>query len=138
MIRKSERVTKYQAKVTRLKNQGYIEKVDPKELTTSGNMWYLPHFATQQAKFHVVYNGSTEFHGCSINQETLTGPDLLEPLLYVITRFRLGQYAIIADLKEFFFQIDISPKQRDLFHILWYVNDDLDREIETCYFTVHV
>ena len=84
----------------------------------SGNVWYLPHFIMQQAKFRVVYDGYAEFHRNSINQETLTGPDLLEPLLYVINRFRLRQYAIIADLKECFFQIGIPLEQRDLFRIL--------------------
>ena len=107
-------------KIARLKTQGYIAKVNPDEPTISGQVWYLPHFAMQQAKFRVVYYGSAEFRGCSI-----TGPDLLELLLYVITRFRLRQYAVIADLKECFFQISIPPEQRDIFHILWYADDDL-------------
>ena len=63
----------------RLKTQGYIEKVDTEETATSGNMWYLPHFATQQSKFCIVYDGSAEFRRCLINQETLMGADLLEP-----------------------------------------------------------
>ena len=115
----------------RLKTQGYIEKVDPEENTTSGNMWYLPHFITQQSKFRVVYDGSVEFRGRLINQETLTGPDLLEPLLYVISHFWLGKYVVIADSNECFFQIGIPPEQRNLFHILWYVDDDLEEAIET-------
>ena len=57
-----------------MKTQGYIEKVDPEDVTTSGKVWYLPHFATQHAKFRVVYDGSAEFRGRSINQETLTEP----------------------------------------------------------------
>ena len=92
----------------------------------------------QQATFRVVYDGSGEFRGCSINRETLTEPDLLEQLLYVITRFCLGQYAVIADLKECFFQIGIPSEQHDLFHILWNVDDDLEKEIEAWHFSVHV
>ena len=81
---------------------------------------------------------STEFRGRSINQETLTRPDLLELLLYVITHFHLRQYVVIADLRECFFQIGILPEQRDLFHILWYADDNLEKEIEAWRFTVHI
>ena len=94
-----------------MKIQGYIEKVNPDETSVGGKVWYLPHFSTQEAKFRVVYDGSTEFCGKSINQETLTGPDLLEPLLNVITRFHLKKYAVIADLKECFYQIGIPLEQ---------------------------
>ena len=58
------------------------------------------------------------FKKTTINNEILTGPDLLVPLLNVITRFRMGKYALIADLKECFFQIGIPPEQRDYFRIL--------------------
>ena len=92
----------------------------------------------QQAKFRVVYNGSAEFHGTSINRETLTSPNLLEPLLHVITCFCLGKYAVIADLKECFFQIGIPPEQHDLYCVLWFVENGLEQTIEIWHFTVHV
>ena len=62
----------------------------------------------------------------------------MEPLLYIVTNFFLGQYVVIADLKECFFQIGIPPEQCDLFLILWFVNDDLEKAIETWHFTVHI
>ena len=68
-----------------------------------------------------------EFQNQSINAEILPGPDLLVPLFDVITRFRVGKYAMIANLKECFFQIGIPPEQRDFFCILWYADDTLDR-----------
>ena len=36
LTRKSERIVKYHEKITRLKIQGYVEKVDHEEPTTSG------------------------------------------------------------------------------------------------------
>ena len=48
----------------------------------------------------MVYDGSAEFEQQSVNVEIFAGPDLLVPLFDVITRFRMGKYAIIADLKE--------------------------------------
>ena len=121
-----------------MKIQGYIEKVNPDETSVGGKVWYLPHFSTQEAKFRVVYDGSTEFCGKSINQETLNGPDLLEPLLNVITCFYIGKYAAMADLKECFFHIGILSEQRNLFHILWFAEADLEPGIEIWYFTVHI
>ena len=92
----------------------------------------------QQAKFQVDYDGSAEFHGTSINREILTDPDLLELLLHIITCVRLRKYAVIANLKECFFQIGILPEQRDLFRILWFAEDDLEQVIEIWHFTVYV
>ena len=37
----------------------------------------------------------------------------------------MGRYAIIADLKACFFQIGITPEQRDYFRILWYKDDNI-------------
>ena len=45
---------------------------------------------------------------------------------------------MITNLKECFFQIGILPEQRDLFHIFWFVDDDIEKAIETWHFTVHV
>ena len=42
---------KYIEKIKRLKEQGYIECVGLLEEGNAGNVWYLPHFSTQQAKF---------------------------------------------------------------------------------------
>ena len=65
--RKSDLIPKCQEKIKRLKTQGYIEKVNPDETPVSGHVWYLHHFSTQQAKFWVVYDGSAEFRGKSID-----------------------------------------------------------------------
>ena len=76
------------------------------------------HFAMQQAKFRAVCDGSAFFEGRSLNKKTLMGPDNLQPLFNVLTRFGMGKVAATADLKECFFQIGILPEQRDLFRIL--------------------
>ena len=81
-------------------------------ITERGNVWYLPHFPTQ-ARFRVVYDGFAQYYGRSINQDTHTGPDILVPFLNVLTRFRLGKYAVTADIKECFFQIGIPEAQRE-------------------------
>ena len=51
---------KYIEKIKRLKNEGYIERVPPDDLLKPGWVWFLPHFATKQEKFRIVYGGSAE------------------------------------------------------------------------------
>ena len=88
----------------------YIEKVKQNDPGVVGGTWYLPHFATSQAKLRVVYDGAKKFQGTLINDHILPGPDLLQSLFNVITYFRLGEHAITADLRECFFQAQIPEE----------------------------
>ena len=62
-----------------------------------------------------MYDGKAEFHEKCVNDVIMSGPDLLNPLLHVLTRFRLGQYALMADVTKCFFQTGLPVEQRDLF-----------------------
>ena len=62
-----------------------------------GKVWYLTHFSTKQNKFKAVYNASAKFPGICINEVIMTGLDLLESLFSVLTRFRNGRIAFMAD-----------------------------------------
>ena len=50
----------------------------------------------------------------------LPGANLLNRLTDVLTRFRLGKFACMADLSKCFFQISIPEDQRDLFRLAWF------------------
>ena len=107
--------------------------------STSSPMWYLPYFVTKQKKPRVVYDGAALHKGMCLNQAVLGGTNLLNNLVEVLTRFRLGRYACIADLSKCFFQVSIPRKQRDLFRIIWFKNNDVvSGEIQTFCFTRHV
>ena len=56
--------------------------------------WYLPFFVTNTAKPRVVYDGAAELKGMSINQAVLAGENLLNGLVDVLIRFRLGRYML--------------------------------------------
>ena len=55
----------------------------------------------------------------------MAGPDLLNPLLHVLMRFRLGKFALMADVIKCFFQIKLPEARRDLFRLLWFENIEL-------------
>ena len=101
--------------------------------------WYLPFFVTKSAKPRVVYDGAAVAEGMSINQAVLAGENLLNGLVEVLIRFRLGRYACVADISKCFFQVGIPCDQQDWFRIVWYENNDLDHgKPQVFRFTRHV
>ena len=88
--------------------------------------WYLPFFVSRQDKPRVVFDGAATFKGVSLNDGVLPGVNLLNGLVEVLTRFRLGKYACMADLSKCFFQIAMPREQQDLFRLVWYDKNDID------------
>ena len=54
--------------------------------------WYLSHHPVihphKPGKVRRVLNGAAKFHGYSLNNPLLTGPDLLQNLIHIVFRFR--------------------------------------------------
>ena len=74
--------------------KGYIVQVDKSECFRTENRreWYLPHHPVihphKPGKVRRVLNGAAKFHGYSLNNALLTGPDLLQSLIHIVFRFR--------------------------------------------------
>ena len=75
----------------------------PAEEHTDQQTNYLPYFITNQAKLRVIYDVSAKWSRWSINDFIYSGPDMLNILAYVLARFRIGKYAIMADITKCFF-----------------------------------
>ena len=118
-------------------NEKWIEPVDV-NVELDRPMWYLPFFVTKSAKPRVVYDGSCVVSGMSLNQVALSGENLLNNLVEVLTRFRLGKFACVADLSKCFFQVQIPPDQRDLFRLIWFKDNEMSNEVQIFRFTRHV
>ena len=86
--------------------------------------WYLPFFVTKRKKPRVVFDGAASYKGFLLNDAAYPGLNLLNGLVEVLTRFRLGKYTCMADLSKYFFQIFMPVDQRDPFRLTWY--DALD------------
>ena len=103
-------------------DEGWIVPID--ERMPDESVWYLPFFVTHSDKPRVVYDGAAEMNGLSLNSAVLAGENLLNNLVQVLTRFRLGKYACIADVSKCFFQVGIPVDQQDWFRVVWYKNND--------------
>ena len=88
--------------------------------------WYLPFFDTKTAKPRVVYDGAATVGGESLNRAVLAGENLLNGLIDVLMRFRMGKYACVADVSKCFFQIKLPRDQQDWFHIIWFKDNNID------------
>ena len=69
--------------------KGYAKQ---SEVVLSGKTWYIPHHGvyhpSKPGKIRVVFDCSAEFQGKSINRELLSGPDLTNQVIGIMTRFR--------------------------------------------------
>ena len=55
--------------------------------------WYLPFFVTKTAKPRIVYDGAATAGHVSLSRAVLAGENLLNGLVDVLMRFRMGKYA---------------------------------------------
>ena len=100
-----------------LKKGSVIEVPDAHKFESrSHKEWYLPHHPVlnpnKPGKERRVLNGAAKFHGASLNKSLLTGPDLLQNLIYVLLRFRQHPYAVSADIEGMFLQVGVLPSDQ--------------------------
>ena len=106
-------------------SKGYIAEVDKTDCFRTDNPreWYLPHHPVvhphKPGKVRRVLNGAAKFHGFSLNNALLTGPDLLQSLIHVLLRFRQYPYAVSADIEGMFLQVGVISKDRPSLRFLW-------------------
>ena len=86
-------------------DKGHAVPVPDEEISSkqvSGQLWYLPHFGVYHPKkpdqIGVVFDSCAECQGKSLNQELLTGPDLMNSLIGVLIGFRREDVAALCDV----------------------------------------
>ena len=72
----------------------------------SGKSWYVPHHGvyhpSKPGKIRVVFDCNAEFQGKSINRELLSGADLTNQIIGIMTRFREEKIAFMADIEAMY------------------------------------
>ncbi|XP_055605028.1 uncharacterized protein LOC129753255 [Uranotaenia lowii] len=105
--------------------KGYAHRATEEELIDSDprRTWFLPLGAVinpkKPEKVRMIWDASATVDGISLNTMLLKGPDELNPLPWVLFRFRQFPVAISADIAEMFHQIRIIEKDRQAQRFLW-------------------
>ncbi|KRZ48084.1 hypothetical protein T02_14237 [Trichinella nativa] len=99
-------------------DQGWTEEV-PDESGPIGRTRYLPQHAVYQgnprkAKCRVVFDGSAEMNGVSLNRCLEPGLKLQPDLVAILLRFRRSRIWIQADIEKMYLQIGLRPADRDV------------------------
>ncbi|KAL0822298.1 hypothetical protein ABMA28_004406 [Loxostege sticticalis] len=122
MSKDPEYAKRYRLNIHDTLAKGYAEECTAPPQPTSV-CWYLPHFGVinpnKPTKLRVVHDAAAKVKGVSLNSMLLPGPDLLQPLLGILMRFREGKIALTADIKEMFPQVKIRECDRDAQRFLW-------------------
>ncbi|XP_075157560.1 uncharacterized protein LOC142230820 [Haematobia irritans] len=119
--------TEYCAKIDEYVQKGYARIMEEEEANMkTSKTFYLPHFGVMnpnKKKMRLVFDAAAETHGVSLNKNLIAGPDLNQPLLKVLFKFREEKIAVCGDLKEMFHQICIKRSDQDAQRFLWREGD---------------
>lgn len=132
-LQDAELFEKYKATVGDYICKGHAARVPENELDAKGKpLWYLPHHPVfnpnKPGKTRVVFDCAAKFRGVSLNDQLLSGPDLTNSIVGVLTRFRQEQVALAADVESMFHQVTVSPNDYDAFRFLWWPDNDLHQD----------
>ena len=102
--------------------EGIIERVAPGEEDSFGH--YLPHRhvikENSTTVIRPVFDASAKESPCPALNECLEkGPNLIEYIPSILSRFREGSIGIISDIRKAFLQISVHIKDRDYMRFLW-------------------
>ena len=93
------------------------------ENNTNNVINYLPHHGVvninKPTKVKVAFDAGATYSSTSLNKSLLKGPDLLKTLVGVLTRLRMGRYAVMGDIEQIIHQILVENKDRDVLRFLW-------------------
>ena len=118
------RYNQYDSEINKLLQRNYAEKVPEDQLSSKNRIWYLPHQPVitekKPGKVRVVFDCAARYHGESLNDKALRGPDLNNKLSHVLLRLRENPYAFTADVEAMYNQVKVPEADRDALRFLWF------------------
>ncbi|XP_018645801.1 hypothetical protein Smp_177900 [Schistosoma mansoni] len=132
LIRNTKLLQDYTSAMTQYIERDYAERVNDNHL--DGRIWYLPHHPVfhpkKPNKLRTVFDCAAQYAGTSLNKNLYSGPDLVNNLVDVFTRFRQRPIGLTADIEAMFHQVVVPARDRDALRFLWWPGGDLEREPE--------
>lgn len=107
----------------------YIREVPDVEPKPSSE-WFLPHFPVVRpekstTKVRIVFDGSAQQGGTSLNSESLPGPKLQSDIVDILVKFRKESFVLVGEVTQMYHQRILRPVDRPL-HRFLYRNLDCD------------
>lgn len=102
-----------------------IAETVPHFLVKKSDVFYLPHSIVtkkdgDKIKYRVVFDASAKGpNGKSLNDHLNKGKVEVNDLLKLLVQFRSFKYAMTADIKKMYLQIEIDKSHRDFLRFLW-------------------
>lgn len=116
----------YRAKMQHILKNGYARRVSSEEENIRhSNIFILPHFAVfnpSKESLRLVFDAAAKVQGVSLNDCLLPGPDLNQPLLSVLFKFREEPIAVCGDIREMFLQVAIRKEDQHCQRFLYREN----------------
>eukprot|EP00794_Sanderia_malayensis_P021405 gene21405-biopygen17186 len=132
---------KYKAFIDNLLEKGYAREVPP-DKNDSKRKWFLPHHPVfhpkKPEKTRVVFDCSARYQDISLNSQLSQGPDLTNTLVGVLTRFRVGPVAVMADIEGMFLQVKVPVEDANCLQFLWWPDGDLQSKPKEYQMLVHL
>ena len=121
---------------------GYVEQVPVSDPPPEDRKaWLLPVFSVhhpKKGKICLVFDSSAQYMGISLNSVLLQGPDRNNCLHGVLSRFREGEVAFMADIESMFHRFQVAPEHHDYLHFFWFQGNDPSKPLIEYRATVHI
>ena len=113
----------YTNNINQYLEKGYIRRLYRTEKSPL-KKWYLPHFPVVRpdrttTKTRIVFDASAKFEAVSLNDAIYQGPKFQRELTDVLLRFRRNPVALMCDIAEMYFRIEVALKDRPYQRFLW-------------------
>ena len=143
LLKDEDLLAKYRTTMQEHIVKGHAQKVPKEEFNLKEQpVWYLPHYPVTHpmklGKVRLVFDCAARYCGTSLNQQLLQSPDLTNPLVGVLIRFRQEPVVMAADIEAMFHQVYVDPQDRDALRFLWWPDGDLQKEPEEYHMVKHL
>ncbi len=114
----------YHKKMDEYIQKDYIRELSPSEVQVkTDKTLYIPHFGVfnvhKPGKLRLVFDAACKNGGVSLNENLLTGPDLIRLLPTVLMNFRIHNYAINGDIEDMFHRVAVCQRDQDSQRFVW-------------------
>ena len=89
-------------------------------------------------KIRVIFDGSAEYNGVSLNKMLIQGPDLTNQLIGVFLRFWKEKVAFMADIEAMYYQVRVVESHRKYLCFVWWPEGNLESPLQDFEMCVHV